>query len=491
MTTALDRDQTIFFRPAMASLPFGFSTPSDVFSNTPLDISLGIPYDDPNGDYLNSDCHNSLIESPPNLHQGSHNYHQYQYQILLEYQQFPQDGSNVVSKFPVSLTDQEFNLSSQVSDKTSIADPRYNFYHKRNQQHMLKANKQEPIIPLCTIPISDQTPYWSEINVSPNGDKADEQTPNVQVLPTFHNGNSGELPEGIWNSHMLAESFDHGSMPSNPQTPFPGPNHDNTLNNISAENDDLVINHGVSPPYNNQIHPRAHSVSSPQSLRQVPEKRHYSFSFGPDSRFEDCEYEPCNPLFSAIRSQILSLELEDGLVVASDISTASQPSQTTERAGSITLKTKSRPSESYFPRYSLEKAYQSASKSKNGSFARYKSSKKSSFSFSASDSGFRLDPLTEDQKRINHIWSETRRRDFIKTKYKEMCSLVPHLAKCMNNVGSATQKLHSSSSSTTRICKYSKSTVLHMVYEYILLMNEKNSKLRCFLKANNVHVSDA
>lgn len=40
----------------------------------------------------------------------------------------------------------------------------------------------------------------------------------------------------------------------------------------------------------------------------------------------------------------------------------------------------------------------------------------------------RRENLSEDQKRINHIYSEKRRRDLIKTQFKEMCSLVPKLS---------------------------------------------------------------
>lgn len=48
-------------------------------------------------------------------------------------------------------------------------------------------------------------------------------------------------------------------------------------------------------------------------------------------------------------------------------------------------------------------------------------------SSSSTTSKSRHENLSEDQKRINHIYSEKRRRDLIKTQYKEMCSLVPRL----------------------------------------------------------------
>lgn len=84
----------------------------------------------------------------------------------------------------------------------------------------------------------------------------------------------------------------------------------------------------------------------------------------------------------------------------------------------------------------------------------------------------RRENLTEDQKRMNHISSEKRRRDLIKTQFTEMCSLVPKLA----NTESSTSNS-------------SKSTVLKIVYDYIVFMFEQNKLLRQLLVENHVDLS--
>jgi hypothetical protein len=86
----------------------------------------------------------------------------------------------------------------------------------------------------------------------------------------------------------------------------------------------------------------------------------------------------------------------------------------------------------------------------------------------------RRENLTEDQKRMNHISSEKRRRDLIKTQFTEMCSLVPKLA----------EGTHAGVTSNS-----SKATVLQIVYDYIVFMLEQNKQLRQFLAENNVELT--
>ena len=118
------------------------------------------------------------------------------------------------------------------------------------------------------------------------------------------------------------------------------------------------------------------------------------------------------------------------------------------------------------------------STSTKGAVSRRKSTVKNSDSEATITTRPRRENLSEDQKRINHISSEKRRRDLIKSQFKEMCSLVPKLAETDGN------------NSAAAVTNQSKSTVLQVVYEYILLMFEKNSRLRQFLAENNVNFSD-
>lgn len=75
--------------------------------------------------------------------------------------------------------------------------------------------------------------------------------------------------------------------------------------------------------------------------------------------------------------------------------------------------------------------------------------------------------LTEDQKRLNHISSEKRRRALIKQHFEEICSLVPQL---------------DASSASGR----SKSETLNTIYDYLVLLVEQNKTLRNFLHANGI-----
>jgi hypothetical protein len=78
--------------------------------------------------------------------------------------------------------------------------------------------------------------------------------------------------------------------------------------------------------------------------------------------------------------------------------------------------------------------------------------------------------LSEDQKRLNHISSEKRRRALIKHHFEEICSLVPQLDE----------------SSASGL---SKSETLNSIYEYLALLVEQNKSLTSFLKANGIDIS--
>lgn len=138
----------------------------------------------------------------------------------------------------------------------------------------------------------------------------------------------------------------------------------------------------------------------------------------------------------------------------------------------------------------------------------------------ASSARSRRENLSEDQKRINHIYSEKRRRDLIKTQFKEMCSLVPKLCNSTTVSGSpAFAQVHPGPSSyhhpsnkskedslaaadskratTTRgrgrsatgntpASSKSKSVVLNVVYEYMIHVMAANKAIRLKLEQNGI-----
>lgn len=87
-------------------------------------------------------------------------------------------------------------------------------------------------------------------------------------------------------------------------------------------------------------------------------------------------------------------------------------------------------------------------------------------------SAARREGLTEDQKRMNHISSEKRRRDLIKRQFEKMCSMVPKLA-----------------SSDGSISK-SKSAILLTVYEYLVFLVEQNQMIRNILYSHGISADD-
>lgn len=76
--------------------------------------------------------------------------------------------------------------------------------------------------------------------------------------------------------------------------------------------------------------------------------------------------------------------------------------------------------------------------------------------------------LTEDQKRLNHISSEKRRRALIKYHFDEICSLVPQL-------------------DTSSAPGLSKSEALNGVYEYMARLVDQNKALTKLLHANGIN----
>lgn len=230
--------------------------------------------------------------------------------------------------------------------------------------------------------------------------------------------------------------------------------------------------------------------------------------FGPDAGFHN---RPPNALVtqhqpdaavssyghaSAIRSRILSSEKEDSIDHGSSILTF-RPF--VYDAGSITP----RPGSSQQHHHQLSYANAAGVAKPPPSPPRHKHSNSSSTSSSPSTSSSHhhrmttpsgsgggsaraRETLTEDQKRMNHISSEKKRRDLIKTQFNQMCMLVPKLAGAGAS-GRSHRRVNGMSPALAS--NRSKSTVLQIVYEYILLMMEKNKRLRQHLMANNIHVA--
>lgn len=121
--------------------------------------------------------------------------------------------------------------------------------------------------------------------------------------------------------------------------------------------------------------------------------------------------------------------------------------------------------------------YKSASHSASTSPSNIPPSSSANTSGTPSSTRPRRENLSEDQKRINHISSEKRRRDLIKSQFKEMCSLVPKLSGDKKAGGEL---------QAVSVNAQSKSVVLQIVYEYIVLMIEKNRLLRQFLEERQV-----
>ncbi|ODQ66659.1 hypothetical protein NADFUDRAFT_41286 [Nadsonia fulvescens var. elongata DSM 6958] len=92
--------------------------------------------------------------------------------------------------------------------------------------------------------------------------------------------------------------------------------------------------------------------------------------------------------------------------------------------------------------------------------------------------GRRKENLTDDQKRINHIHSEKRRRDLIKSKFEQMCGLVPKLSQSGSGFNSIPGPVGTNG--------ISKSMILGVVYEYIVSMIERNEKLRALCVQDGV-----
>jgi hypothetical protein len=97
--------------------------------------------------------------------------------------------------------------------------------------------------------------------------------------------------------------------------------------------------------------------------------------------------------------------------------------------------------------------------------------------------------LSEDQKRLNHISSEKRRRDLIKRQFETMCSMVPKLA---NRSQEPNVKIEENGNSTSKSVPYSyksKSAVLIAVYEYLVYLIAQNRSMRTVLRQLGVNYS--
>lgn len=202
---------------------------------------------------------------------------------------------------------------------------------------------------------------------------------------------------------------------------------------------------------------------NPDALRKLPIK------YGTDPSFQQGGFQPSYSLSSAIRTRRVPDESPDSPgfdinnfsnvpIKFENIYNNVNPSNDKARAPAVPVTTSSK---------------------KNGKKA---SAATTSANIVASTRRKSSDPvarprrenLTEDQKRMNHISSEKRRRDLIKTQFTEMCSLVPKLA----------EGVHAGTTSNS-----SKATVLQIVYEYIVFMIEQNKQLRQFLAENNVDLT--
>lgn len=103
----------------------------------------------------------------------------------------------------------------------------------------------------------------------------------------------------------------------------------------------------------------------------------------------------------------------------------------------------------------------------------------------------RKEALSENQKRMNHIHSEKKRRDLIKHQFAHMCTLVPKLSAGVGGgpltLGSGRRRRPTpNASAETLAANRSKSTVLLVVYEYMVEMRERNRRLRSLLAAHGV-----
>ncbi|KAB8285452.1 bHLH transcription factor Yas2p [Yarrowia lipolytica] len=102
--------------------------------------------------------------------------------------------------------------------------------------------------------------------------------------------------------------------------------------------------------------------------------------------------------------------------------------------------------------------------------------------------------LTEDQKRMNHISSEKRRRDLIKQEFEEMCGLVPRLAANSDEKGKRRHghrgRMPKDSDKDKDTGTKSKSILLSIVYEYMCELVERNKAMRGMITEKGGYHSD-
>ncbi|KAG5365676.1 BHLH transcription factor Yas2p [Yarrowia sp. B02] len=102
--------------------------------------------------------------------------------------------------------------------------------------------------------------------------------------------------------------------------------------------------------------------------------------------------------------------------------------------------------------------------------------------------------LTEDQKRMNHISSEKRRRDLIKQEFEEMCGLVPRLAANSDEKGKRRHghrgRMPKDSDKDKDTGTKSKSILLSIVYDYMCELVERNKTMRGMISEKGGYHSD-
>lgn len=102
--------------------------------------------------------------------------------------------------------------------------------------------------------------------------------------------------------------------------------------------------------------------------------------------------------------------------------------------------------------------------------------------------------LTEDQKRMNHISSEKRRRDLIKQEFEEMCGLVPRLAANSDEKGKRRHghrgRMPKDSDKDKDTGTKSKSILLSIVYDYMVELVERNKTMRSLITEKGGYHAD-
>lgn len=94
---------------------------------------------------------------------------------------------------------------------------------------------------------------------------------------------------------------------------------------------------------------------------------------------------------------------------------------------------------------------------------------------SAVKMGVKREPLTEDEKKANHVFSEQRRRSLIRRGFSLLCEINPTLS------GS------SSVTSNANASQFSKSAILEKTAEYIVQLQDQVRQLQCLLQHHGIN----